>query len=149
MLTPEDKKTLLDFAGPLFAESKELDSMYYNDSKPKVDGIPDSGIAGGFQSALERDFALSQAHHRVQQSPQMQYDANMRAALAHQPFAHNAPSQPLQPQADPNQLEFRFDSNLQEKTNALLETQNKLIKELIKKLDVVVSHVSNNEKIQS
>jgi hypothetical protein len=39
-------------------------------------------------------------------------------------------------------------STQQEKTNTLLEAQNKLIKELIKKIDKVISLATNNDKIK-
>lgn len=143
MLTPDDKKALIDFAGPLFAQSKEIDAMYYNDARPKTDGIPDSGIAQGIQQALERDFALSQAPRRVEayaptQIPMPQY--------VQAPMPQYAPPAPI---ANPDQLEFKFDTTAQEKTNTLLEAQNKLIKELIKKFDKLISALDDNDKIQS
>lgn len=145
MLTPDDKKALIDFAGPLFAQSKEIDSMYYNDARPKTDGIPDSGIARGIQQALERDFALSQAPRRVEAyaPPAIPMPQYVQA-----PMPQYAPPVPA-PVSDPDQLEFKFDTTAQDKTNTLLEAQNKLIKELIKKFDKLISALNDNDKIQS
>lgn len=143
MLSPDDKKTLIDFAGPLFAQSKEIDAMYYNDARPKTDGMPDSGIARGIQEALERDFALSQAPRRVEayQPPEIPMPQYVQAPMPQ--YAHPVPV------SNPDQLEFKFDTAAQDKTNTLLETQNKLIKELIKKFDKLISALNDNDKIQS
>ena len=106
MLTPEDKHTLIQFAGPLFAMSKEIDGMYYSDSKPKTDGIPDSGIARGIQEALERDFRLSQApppSPPVYQVPVYQQPPTQPAPVY---VEHNAPIQ--QPVDRGDQLDFNF-----------------------------------------
>lgn len=142
MLTPEDKKTLLDFAGPLFAQSKEIDSMYYNDSKPKTDGIEESGIAYGIQKALERDFANSQAPRRVEAAhiPMPQY---IPPVPQQAPMPHYV--QPV-PQQDPDQMEFKFNVSEQEKTNTLLEAQNKLITQLITKIDKLISVANESTK---
>jgi hypothetical protein len=146
MLSPEDKRTLIDFAGPLFAQSKEIDAMYYNDARPKTDGMPDSGIARGIQDALERDFALSQAPRRVEAyMPQLPPEIPMPQYVpAHMPQY----AQPV-PVSNPDQLEFKFDTAAQDKTNTLLEAQNKLIKELIKKFDKLLSVLNDSDKIQS
>lgn len=143
MLSPDDKRTLIDFAGPLFAQSKEIDAMYYNDARPKTDGMPDSGIARGIQEALERDFALSQAPRRVEayQPPEIPMPQYVQAPMPQY-------VQPV-PVSNPDQLEFKFDTAAQDKTNTLLETQNKLIKELIKKFDKLISALNDNDKIQS
>ncbi len=143
MLSPDDKRTLIDFAGPLFAQSKEIDAMYYNDARPKTDGMPDSGIARGIQEALERDFALSQAPRRVEayQPPEIPMPQYVQAPMPQ--YVHPVPV------SNPDQLEFKFDTAAQDKTNTLLETQNKLIKELIKKFDKLISALNDNDKIQS
>ena len=143
MLTPDDKRALIDFAGPLFAQSKEIDAMYYNDARPKTDGIPDSGIARGIQQALERDFALSQAPRRVEAyaPPEIPMPQYVQA-----PMPQYVPPAPV---VNPDQLEFKFDTTAQDKTNTLLEAQNKLIKELIKKFDKLISALNDNDKIQS
>lgn len=143
MLSPDDKRTLIDFAGPLFAQSKEIDAMYYNDARPKTDGMPDSGIARGIQEALERDFALSQAPRRVEayQPPVIPMPQYVQAPMPQ--YVHPVPV------SNPDQLEFKFDTAAQDKTNTLLETQNKLIKELIKKFDKLISALNDNDKIQS
>lgn len=157
MLSPEDKRTLIEFAGPLFAQSKEIDSMYFNDSRPKTDGIPDSGIARGIQTALERDFALSQARpplHVQAPMPQIPVPQYTQAPMPQDPAPQyvQAPIPqyiPPVPESNPNQLEFNFNLSEQEKTNALLEAQNKLIKELIKKVDTLTSIVNDHDKVKS
>lgn len=146
MLTPEDKKTLIEFAGPLFAQSKEIDAMYYNDARPKTDGIPDSGIARGIQQALERDFALSQVPRpQPIQAPMPQVPVPQYVQAPMPQYTPPAPA----PEANTNQLEFNFNSNAQDKTNTLLESQNKLIKELIKKVDAVISIINDYDKVKS
>jgi hypothetical protein len=128
--------------------SKEIDGMYYSDSKPKTDGIPDSGIARGIQEALERDFRLSQAPPRPQpiyQAPVYQEppaQQQPQVMIAHPD--HSSTSQ--QPVDQGNQLEFNFNQSKQDITNALLETQNKLLKELNKKIDVLISHTTKDDK---
>jgi hypothetical protein len=154
MLTPEDKKLLIDFAGPLFAESKEIDSMYFNDARPKTDGMPDSGIARGIQQALERDFLSSPTPRRVQAPVQYPVEHIPQYVPEQMPqYPPNVQPQMVQHQVgqvqyNPDQMEFKFDQSQQEKTNTLLEAQNKLIKELIKKIDKVISLATNNDKIK-
>lgn len=150
MLTPEDKKLLIDFAGPLFAESKEIDSMYFNDARPKTDGMPDSGIARGIQQALERDFLSSPAPRRIQAPVQHvpQYVPEQMPQYPPNVQPQAVQYQVEQAQYNPDQMEFKFDQSQQEKTNTLLEAQNKLIKELIKKIDKVISLATSNDKIK-
>jgi hypothetical protein len=148
MLTPEDKNTLIQFAGPLFAMSKEIDGMYYNDSRPKTDGIPDSGIARGIQDALERDFRASQAHPRPQPVYQAPVYQQPPVQQPPQPLVahpdHNSTGQQAVDQGD--QLEFNFNQSKQDITNTLLEAQNKLLKELNSKIDVLISLTTKDDK---
>lgn len=145
MLTPEDKNTLIEFAGPLFAMSKEIDGMYFNDARPKTDGMPDSGIARGIQEALERDFRLSQAPRRTEPV----YVPQVPQPIAQYPpqIEYQAPVQQVEhiPQSNSDQYEFNFNPSKQDITNTLLESQNRLIKELTNKVDNVISLLTNDK----
>lgn len=141
MLSPEDKKLLLDFAGPIFQESKEIDSMYYNDARPKVNGYVDGGIAEGIKDALER--GLRQSQGRPAPAPQQDYSYLQPPELPPQPAMqqyqpqHHAIAQPAYPKDD-SQMEFNFNITEQQKTNELLEKQNKLLTELNSKISKLV-----------
>jgi hypothetical protein len=138
MLSPEDKKLLLDFAGPIFQESKEIDGMYYNDARPKVNGYVDGGIATGIKDALERDLRQTQGHYAPPTPPQ-DHIYLQPPAMPHpvmQPQQHIM-AQPAYPQDD-SQMEFNFNVSEQQKTNSLLEKQNKLLSELTDKMTRLV-----------
>jgi hypothetical protein len=138
MLSPEDKKLLLDFAGPIFQESKEIDNMYYNDARPKVNGYVDGGIATGIKDALERDLRQAQGHYAPPAPPQdhIYFQPPVLPQPVMQP-QHHVIAQPAYPQDDP-QMEFNFNVSEQQKTNSLLEKQNKLLSELTDKMTKLV-----------
>jgi len=151
MLSPEDKKILLDFAGPIFQESKEIDGMYYNDARPKVNGYVDGGIAEGIKDALERGLRQSQGHPAS--APQQDYSYLQPPALPEPPAIqqyqphHSAMAQPAYPKDD-SQLEFNFNITEQKKTNELLEKQTRLLTELnytISKLVDIFEKLKNDE----
>lgn len=145
MLSPDEKQALIEFAGPIFALGKDIDSMYFNDQQSKTDGMRDGGISGAIKNALERDFKSSQAHSYQPpvHQPQPQY------VEAHQqpPTAHIMPSQQPQvyvpPPIDENQLELKFNRSEQEKTNELLSKQNKILENLNKKIDKLLASIEN------
>jgi hypothetical protein len=151
MLSPEDKKLLLDFAGPIFQESKEIDGMYYNDARPKVNGYVDGGIAEGIKDALERGLRQPQGHPAP--APQQDYSYLQPPALPEQAVMqqhfpqHQVMAQPAYPRDD-SQLEFNFNVTEQQKTNELLEKQNKLLTELnstISKLVDIFEKIKDDE----
>lgn len=146
MLTPEEKQTLIEFAGPIFALGKDIDSMYFNDQQTKTDGMRDGGISGAIKNALERDFRSSQAH-------QPQYIQPPPQPLPVQPQIQPLPQQYIQQpsaiEVDPNQLELKFDKSEQEKTNELLKKQNKVLEDLNKKFDKLIKLIQNESENNS
>lgn len=144
MLTPDEKQALIEFAGPMFALGKDIDSMYFNDQQTKTDGMRDGGISGAIKNALERDFRSSQ----VQQPQYIQ-----------------PPTPPVQPQiqimpqqhipqhtvveSDPNQLELKFNKSEQETTNELLRKQNKILEDLNKKIDKLLTLIQHESEDNS
>lgn len=140
MLTPDEKQALIEFAGPMFALGKDIDSMYFNGQQTKTDGMRDGGISGAIKTALERDFRSSQVQ-------QPQYIQPPPPPV--QPQIQAAPQQYIQqevlPQTDPNQLELKFDKSEQEKTNELLKTQNKILQDLNKKIEKILTLLTQHE----
>lgn len=146
MLTPEDKQTLIQFAGPLFAMSKEIDKMYYEDSRPKIGGYTDSGIATGIQEALERDFRTYQALPPRPPAPVLPQVINYAPPEIQANSAHFQ-SQNFELEKNDNlQLEFNFNQNKQDIANDLLESQNKMLKELNNKIDLLISMLKNDDE---
>lgn len=139
MLTPDEKQALIEFAGPIFALGKDIDSMYFNDQQTKTDGMRDGGISGAIKNALERDFRASQ----VQQPQYIQPPPPV------QPQFQAVPQQYIQqevlPQTDPNQLELKFDKSEQEKTNDLLRNQNKILQDLNKKIERILALLTQDD----
>lgn len=147
-LTPEDQKLLLDFAGPLFAESKEIDSMYFSDMKTKVDGMADSGIARGIQNTLERDFALAQAQRRAERNAMIQEQLLAQQLQAPPqappvsydiPVAHNPPPipatiAPVTVQSVPTNVDLSEMNKLLERQAVALENLNKIFEKFVKLL---------------
>jgi hypothetical protein len=143
-LTPEEKAALVAFAGPIFAESKQIDSMFYND-RPKQGGMYVDGGAQEIQAALERDFRQVQPVYQVP-VPQIPYDPI--------PYPSRLPETSLDipmpqvghysynptPSAQTDQLEFQFNITEQQKTNTLLESISKKLSTIIKLLE------QNNKK---
>ena len=147
MLTPEEKQALIEFAGPMFALGKDIDSMYFNDQQPKVDGMRDGGISSGIKNALERDFRSSQVRQPPVISPQ-----SIEIAQTYQPVMPQTP-QPvqIQPQStvDENQLELKFNKSEQEVTNELLRKQNKILEDLNKKIDKLLTLIQHESEDNS
>jgi len=127
-LSPEDQKLLLDFAGPIFQESKGIDSMYFSDMKTKVDGMPDSGIAGGIQQSLERDFAIANAqrrseHQQVAHTPQ-QHMMPVPHYYAQMPQYQVPEHRPSPNQESPYEYQTEFDFNKDSVDNRTIYTNN-------------------------
>ena len=145
MLSPEEKQALIEFAGPIFALGKDIDSMYFNGQQSKTDGMRDGGISGAIKNALERDFKSSQApsYQPPVHQPQPQY-----VEAPQQPFpTHTMPTQQAEayipPPIDENQLELKFNRSEQEKTNELLNKQNKILEKINKKIDKLLALIEN------
>lgn len=145
MLTPEEKQALIEFAGPMFALGKDIDSMYFNDQQTKTDGMRDGGISGAIKTAIERDFRNSQVQQprnipTFQQQPiQPQVEALPQQYIP----------QPSAVEVDPNQLNLKFDKSEQEKTNDLLKKQNKILENLNKKFDKLITLIQNESENNS
>lgn len=144
MLTPEEKQTLIEFAGPMFALGKDIDSMYFNDQQTKTDGMRDGGISGAIKTALERDFRSSQVHQPTQYIPPPPMVQPQIQALPQQYI----PQSPVI-EVDPNQLELKFNKSEQEKTNDLLKKQTKVLEDLNKKFDKLITLIQNESENNS
>lgn len=147
MLSPEEKQALIEFAGPIFALGKDIDSMYFNDQQPKVDGMREGGISSGIKNAIERDFRSSQLHRPPPISPQ-----SLEINHTYQPVVNQPPQQVQiqpQPQVDENQLELKFNKSEQEVTNELLRKQNKTLEDLSKKIDKLIRLIQDEPEDNS
>ncbi len=134
-LSPEDKAALIEFAGPLFAQAKFIDS-----NSVDKDGYQTSRQAIEIQHALERDFQRSTPVHVPQPyiPAQNVIDYNPYQNIPANPQPYYPPAQPV----DNGQLEFKFDQSEQQKTNGLLE-------EISRKLTKLISLLEPNVKAQT
>lgn len=133
MLTPEDKRAILDFAGPLFHESKAIDSSFFDGTRPKVEGVAEYGLANGIKSVLERELAPTPRHH----NPHEQY-LTTPPQFAPMPQYVPPPSVPPQEAAAPQdtaQLELNFNPSAQNVTNDLLKENNRILRQILKELE--------------
>ena len=144
MLSPEDKRAILDFAGPLFHESRAIDSSFFDGTRPKVEGVPEYGLANGIKSVLERELASPQRPPH----PQQQYLTP--PSLPPQPVPQQQAAPPPQaPQRteDPNQLELNFNPSSQNVTNDLLKENNRILRQILQQLEQLTN--KENQKPQN
>ena len=144
MLTPDEKQALIEFAGPMFALGKDIDSMYFNDQQTKTDGMRDGGISGAIKNALERDFRSSQVQlpQYIQPPP-----PPVQPQIQAMPQQH-IPQHPVV-ESDPNQLELKFNKSEQETTNELLRKQNKILEDLNKKINKLLTLIQHESEDNS
>lgn len=138
-LNPDDLGLLVNLAGPLYQESKMIDSMTGN--APKQDGMRiDSGAATikrGLETIEQQAKAAYFASRAAPQPVQTQFYAphTVEQVVLPQPvfYPQNVPQSPP---VNDGQLEFNFNITEQQKTNDLLE---KCFRALTKILTVVES----------
>lgn len=132
-LNPEDIGLLVGLAGPVYQESKLIDSM--TGIKPTTGGGYAIDGADTIKRGLEN--IVQQARTSTPPNP------------IHQPQYHHEPPMPTAvPQEQPTylnyvppvvqndpQLEFDFSLTEQKKTNELLEKQNKLLQKIVSLLE--------------
>jgi flagellar basal body-associated protein FliL len=141
-LNPEDIGLLVGLAGPLYAESKMIDSM--TGIQPTTGGGYGIGGADTIKRGLEN---IVQTAVRTPTPPSFQPPPQ----YIHPPEVHQIPlpitnyyeSTPTTAidygygpsKQDDSQLEFNFNLTEQKKTNELLEKNNKLLQKLISLLE--------------
>ena len=127
--TPEDLALLVQMAGPIFAESKLIES--YTSNSPQYDGRVDEGSMK-IKRGLERIEQQVRASSRPlpQQNPNIyQYPPTQGPQYVPQPVEFQAP-----PKLD-GQLEFNFNLTEQKKTNELLIEISRKLSKLISLID--------------
>ncbi len=136
MLSPEDKRAILDFAGPLFHESKAIDSSFFDGTRPKVEGVPEYGLANGIKSVLERELAPTPRQHHPHQQyltpPSLPPQQAPMPQYAPPPIA---PTQEAPAPQDTAQLELNFNPSAQDVTNDLLKENNRILRQILKELE--------------
>ncbi len=145
-LTPEDLKLLVGLAGPMFAESKVIES--YTSENPVHNGRPDDG-------SLKIRMGLEEMERQVRQ-------ASFVPPPPPPPYYPPVPVTPTMPQYTPEtyptriekqavvdggQLEFNFNIEEQKKTNVLLETISGKLTKMIKLLEKI--HADGTRIIKS
>jgi hypothetical protein len=144
-LNPEDFGLILGLAGPIYAESKLLDSM--TGVKPTTGGgYHDDGamkIKRGLED-IQRSLQAPKPQQHVYQPPPKQYFAPPEYVQPVMPeitqtyispvngVNYNVTSNGASPS---DQLEFDFNITEQRKTNELLEKNNKLLTKIISLLE--------------
>lgn len=145
-LSPEDKAALIEFAGPLFAQAKFIDS-----NSVDKDGYQTSRQAQEIQHALERDF--QRATPPPVHAPHHYHAPQAGNVIDYNPYLTSAPVAPL-PQYHPpapvdnGQLEFQFDQSEQQKTNSLLEDISRKLTKLIGLLEPKTAPAENVTKLK-
>jgi hypothetical protein len=144
--TPDEvRKTLIGFLGQSYKEVSNYDSHLISTNQsltPKKEE---------FQRLAERVMGEAVGTATPVPAPQMQHRQMIRpnnVVMPHQ--QSNAPfvdlGECLPPVNDPNQMEFSFDNSITAKTiNSKLESLEKQIKSLDKKLDKVLESLQTNE----
>lgn len=140
-LNPEDIGLLVGLAGPLYAESKMIDSM--TGIKPTTGGGYEIGGADTIKKGLENivqtavrnptppSFQPPQQYIEPPQVPRIM--TTIPTHYYHEPAITPIPgtSGSMFPKHEDPQLEFDFSLTEQKKTNELLEKNNKLLQKLI------------------
>lgn len=136
-LNPEDIGLLVGLAGPLYAESKMIDSM--TGIKPTTGGGYDIGGADTIKRGLEN---IVQTAVRTPTPPSFQpppqYTQPPTVSNVPLPIYTNYQLQPIDyghPKDENPQLEFDFSLTEQKRTNELLEKNNRLLKKIISLLE--------------
>ena len=129
--SPEDLALLISMAGPIFAESKLIES--YTSNSPQYDGRIDEGsmkIKRGLEQ-IEREVRASVA------PPQQSYfDPNQYIPPQYvQPTYIQPPLQYAPPPPTDGQMEFNFNLTEQKKTNDLLLEISRKLSKLISFVD--------------
>ena len=141
-LNPEDIGLLVGLAGPLYAESKMIDSM--TGIQPTTGGGYGIGGADTIKRGLENivQTAVRTPTPPSFQPPPQYYDPPQ---VDHIPIPTHyyepsltpipGPSGSMFPKQNDPQLEFDFSLTEQKRTNELLEKNNKLLQKIISLLD--------------
>jgi hypothetical protein len=138
-LNPDDIGLLMGIAGPLYAESKEIDRMTGTRSRDSNGGIVSGteqlkrGLENIVQNAARTPtLPSSQPPPQYIQPPEV-YHTQLPLPI----YTQNSINLPCYiPEASPenpddSQLEFDFSSTEQKKTNDLLDKNNNLLKKII------------------
>jgi len=134
-LDPNDIGLLMGIAGPLYAESKEIDRM--TGTRPQDSN---GAIVSGTEQLKRGLENIVQSAVRTPSPPSFQpppqYIEPPQPTHIPLPYYYSeaSPAYPTPRQDDP-QLEFDFSLTEQKKTNELLEKNNKLLQKLISLLE--------------
>ena len=126
--TPEDLALLVSMAGPIFAESRLIES--YTSNSPQYDGRIDEG-----SMKIKRGLEQMERQVRASAPTPPQYQQQYQPPpYAQQPLQYLPPPMPYIPPTPPSsdgQLEFNFNLTEQKKTNDLLLEISRKISKLI------------------
>lgn len=146
-LSAEDKALLIEFAGPIFAEAKNIDA-----NSVDKDGYRTSRHAQEIQMALERDFQTKSAPRHFAPPPNPYLQQQPASVVDYgqylQPPIHYPPVQVMQPVVDTGQMEFQFDQSEQQKTNSLLEEVSRKLTKVVALLEKLTQPTENVTKLK-
>jgi hypothetical protein len=135
-LAPEDLELLVGLAGPMYAQSKMIESM--TSDNPVLNGAFDDGsskIKRGLENIQRNIRQNFQAPRPIQPNPSLQTPIyTPPAPEVIQQVITPVYQQPL-PVSNEDQMEFNFNVSEQKKTNDLLEKNNKLLQKIISLLE--------------
>lgn len=145
-MTPEDLAVVMNFAGPLYQESRLIES--FTSDNPIPNTYDDNFGSRAIKNGLERAQHLAQASMHRQMQQQMYvapappiYTEPVQPTHQQIPIPYTSPEQVIHPVPMPsgNQMEFNFNPSTQDATNDLL-------KEISKKLTKIVDLLEKKEE---
>ena len=132
-LSPEDLSLLVGLAGPIYAESRRIES--YSSDNPVNNGMMNDG-------SMKIKMGLEQMQRQVvAQAPkppmQQMYQPQVEQAYLPPPtiVQYVQPPQEIAPSVPVDQFEFNFNISEQKKTNDLLEVISKKLTKMIGMLE--------------
>lgn len=133
-LSPEDLQLLVGLAGPIYAESKLIES--YSSDNPVNNGQMDDG-------SMKIKRGLERMQHQVSQAPRSPSPqpfiqplmSDMQVNQMHYPSSTMVEYPTPPPASGGDQFEFNFNPSEQVRTNNLLETISKKLTKLIRLLE--------------
>lgn len=134
-LNPDDIGLLMGIAGPLYAESKEIDRMTGTRSQDNSGAIVSGTeqLKRGLENIVQS--AVRTPTRRPPFQPPQQYTQQPEVCHTQLPipiYTPNPYTKEVAPvYSDDSQLEFDFSLTEQKKTNELLEKNNNLLKKII------------------
>lgn len=147
-MTEDEKRALMEIAGPVFAQAKGIDEMFDPNHVPTSNGMNEASSSFMIKQALEREFRKSRPQPPMPpslppQTPIYQQPYEQPQPIPQPPvgMVYNMVPEFTTPRDVQLELPFSENSNLFEETNRILYKQEIIlrdIRDLLKRLVVVL-----------